>query len=308
MPFILNSKDWKKATGSTGKLFIHETSDPHKAAKQSYDARMDAHYLIGCHMSKAYAEQLEHEKDRKQKNREALMAIIDIIHFLARQNISFRGHRVGTDSDNRSNFLELVHFNAKYNPVSKNWIDSHPRNVSWLSPEIQNELLHLLRVEVVAKTVDDIRGSSFSVLCDEVSDRSNSELMSIVLRYVSKNSSIVRSVLVGLVKVQSTTGKNLCDVIVNELIHLGLSLDDVAAQCFDGASNMSGLVNRVQARMKELCARKPIFVHCWAHVLNLILQDVVKQVPFCARIFYLLQQIYVQIEGSPKRHGEYMID
>ena len=49
--------------------------------------------------------------------------------------------------------------------------------------------------------------------------------------------------------------------------------------------------------MKDLCSRKPVFVHCWAHVLNLILQVVVKQVPRCGRTFDLLQSEDVCASG-----------
>lgn len=49
-----------------------------------------------------------------------------------------------------------------------------------------------------------------------------------------------------------------------------------------------------------------MFIHCWAHNLNLVLQDTVKNVPLCRQLFDLLQKLHVVIEGSPKRHGEYL--
>jgi hypothetical protein len=82
-------------------------------------------------------------------------------------------------------------------------------------------------------------------------------------------------------------------------------LSDIG-QCYDGASNMSGQYNGVQAKLKELCTRAPLYVHCWTHILNLVIQDVVKSVALCSRTFDLLQKTYVVVEGSPKRHGEYM--
>jgi len=35
-------------------------------------------------------------------------------------------------------------------------------------------------------------------------------------------------------------------------------------------------------------------------------QDVVKVVPVCSTVFDVLQKLYVLIEGSPKRHSEYL--
>ena len=142
-------------------------------------------------------------------------------------------------------------------------------------------------------------------MCDEVSDRSKCELMSLVIRFVGDDGEI-HECLVALIEVSSTAAENLSDVIVKKLNELHLSLDSVVGQCFDGASNMSGIHSGVQAHIKELCSSKPIFIHCWAHVLNLIVQDIVRLVPSCSMVFDTLQKLYVFIEGSPKRHGEYM--
>ena len=138
-------KDWKKTTGKDGKLLKHETSSAYRAAFHMYTSRLnETSSSVAAHLSKAYAEKLQRDKEEKTRNREVVAAIADIIRFLARQNISFRGHCERDGSANRGNFLEMVHFMAKYNPVLKNWLESHPGNVSWLSHDVQNELLHLL--------------------------------------------------------------------------------------------------------------------------------------------------------------------
>jgi len=70
-------------------------------------------------LSEVYAEKLQRDKDEKARNRELVTATsnADIIRFLARQNISFRGRCEGDGSANRGNFLEMAHLMAKYNPV-----------------------------------------------------------------------------------------------------------------------------------------------------------------------------------------------
>lgn len=96
-------------------------------------------------------------------------------------------------------------------------------------------------------------------MCDEVSDRSNCELMSLVIGFVD-NDGEIHECVVALIEVSSTAAENLSDVIVKKLNGLHLSLGNVVGQCFDGASNMSGIHTGVQARIKELCPRKPIFI------------------------------------------------
>ena len=242
---------------------------------------------VAFQLSQAYGERLKREQDEKTKNRQVLSTIADIIRFLARQNISFRGHREHSDSDNRGNFLEIVHFMANYNPLLKDWLANHPGNVSWLSHDVQNELLQVIADEVLSNIISECAGKMYSIMCDELSDRANYELTSPVVRYVI-DSGIVWESLVALIKVNSTTASNLCDVVVARLEKLHLPLEFVIAQCYDGAANMSEQYNGLQARLKDKCPRKPIYVHCWAHVLNLVLQDAVKSVRLCTQTFDLL--------------------
>jgi len=304
-PFCITNKDWKKATGDKGKLAKHESSSAHKESDMKYRARQSTS-SVAVHLSRAYAEEQQRLRDEKEKNRAALRSIIDIIRFLARQNISFRGHLESeSNSFNRGNFLELVYFTAQYDPVLKWWIDSHPQNVSWLSHDIQNDLLHMIALEVLSRIAAECRGSIYSIICDEVSDRSNHELLSVVVRYVL-DTGLVQESVIALIKVDRTDAEYLSKILIKRLIDLNMSLNDIVGQCYDGASNMAGQYTGVQARLKGQCAREPIFIHCWAHKLNLVLQDVVKGVPECSRIFDLLQKLYVVIEGSPKRHGEYL--
>ena len=134
---------------------------------------------------------------------------------------------------------------------------------------------------------------------------SNSELMNIIVRYVTAFG-FIREAAVGLIKVDIIAAANLCSVVDVRLKESRLSVNDIAGQCYDGASNISGHTSGLQARLKDLSIRKPIFVHYWAHVLNLVLLDTCKQVSACPRTLELLHSVYVVVEGSPKRHGEYM--
>lgn len=147
----MDGGDWKKATGSDGKMAKHEGSEAHRKAASDYKARLtEQQSSVAAHLSQAYAERLQREAAEKAKNRAVLCTIIDVIRFLARQNISFRGKDESANSMNQGNFLELIHFTAKYNAELDSWLKNHPGNVSWLSPQIQNELLHNLAEECVS--------------------------------------------------------------------------------------------------------------------------------------------------------------
>ena len=75
----------KKATGKDGKLAKHESSSAFREAEQSYFSRKSTN--VAAQLSKAYADELKRQQDEKQQKRAVLAIIVDIVRFLARQNI-----------------------------------------------------------------------------------------------------------------------------------------------------------------------------------------------------------------------------
>ena len=51
------------------------------------------------------------------------------------------------------------------------------------------------------------------------------------------------------------------------------TFDNLVAQTYDGASNMTGKYNGLQALIKSCVGEHVIFTHCYAHSLNLVLSD-----------------------------------
>ncbi|XP_038060491.1 zinc finger MYM-type protein 1-like [Patiria miniata] len=60
---------------------------------------------------------------------------------------------------------------------------------------------------------------------------------------------------------------------------------------------MSGAVSGVAKRIQEV-APSAVYVHCYAHRLNLVIVDTCKTVKEAANFFALLQQLYVFVSGS----------
>ena len=88
----------------------------------------------------------------------------------------------------------------------------------------------------------------YTVIADEVTDISNKEQLSIVLRYVDSDSVLVREDLVGFVECDTgISGRNLADKITTCLEGLGLDLCNLRGQAYDGAGNMAGSVNGTAA-------------------------------------------------------------
>ena len=115
----------------------------------------------------------------------------------------------------------------------------------------------------------------FSLIADEATDILHNEQVCIAVRWVDSNYAIYEQAL-GLVQLLDTKALTLFSVIKDCLIRCSLPITSCVGQAHDGASNMSGVRNGVQALMKRE-ADTCLYVHCFAHSLNLCIQDVVRR-------------------------------
>ena len=84
------------------------------------------------------------------------------------------------------------------------------------------------------------------------------------------------------------------------LVRCCLPITDCVGQAYDGASNMSGVRNGVQALMKkesDVC----LYVHCFAHSLNLCVQEVTRRCELLRNCLEFISQLVQLIRFSPKR-------
>lgn len=92
--------------------------------------------------------------------------------------------------------------------------------------------------------------------------------MTVYIRYVDLTNCVIQEDFLGFVKMTSTTGASIKNAIKQKLEELGLSLDNLRGQGYDGGSNMAGKNNGVQAIILN---EQPLafYTHCFIHSLNL---------------------------------------
>ena len=64
---------------------------------------------------------------------------------------------------------------------------------------------------------------------------------------------------IGFFSTASTEGKVFFELVKRVITERDLKLEDIVAECFDGASNMSGVQKGVAAQVKECSPRKCIY-------------------------------------------------
>ena len=251
-------------------------------------------------------------------NTRKLRSILECAIFCARQNIGLRGHRneeYNPESGERptrnpGNFLSLLHFRAESGDQA---LREHftltgkgPKNVTYRTPRVQNELLECAGKFLQDKILHDIRRRGiFSLCADEAADCSNQEQMAVVVRFVDPDTLDVREEFMDfLLFASGTTGRALADMLLGWLEDKQLDKSKVRGQCYDGASNMSGRLQGAASLIKESCGHLAEYMHCNAHVLNLCVIATSK-VKAVQNMWGVLKELSLFFDNSPKRQSQF---
>ena len=292
--------DWKHALGRHGILPSHDKCSSHKqamAAWKQYQSNVRHQTSVADQLGLARSQQIV-------KNRHYLKTIAEIILFCSHQEISLRGHNEGKESSNKGNFLEMLQLIARHDDNIQKQILLGPKNATYTSPETQNTILQIgdMVRSNIANAVQEV--GYFSILADETKDISKKEQLAVVVRYVSLETANIHERFLTYVEATSLTAESLASYILETLKKYQLDAKLMVSQGYDGASVMSGRCSGVQMRIKEH-APHAIYIHCHAHVLNLVLVDSVKAIPEAAEFFALLEALYIFMSTS-KAHTVFL--
>ena len=156
---------------------------------------------------------------------------------------------------NKGNFKAILEFRALGDPVLQEHLASGPKNAQYTSSRTQNGYSCTLisctdmRVQeslTLQKIVEKVKKNElYSIICDECTDSSNREQLSLSVRYVADMR--VQEFFLGFIElVSGVTGEAIAAVIEAVLVECHLDPTHIRGQAFDGASNMSGRYRVVQ--------------------------------------------------------------
>ncbi|CAI0404293.1 unnamed protein product [Linum tenue] len=228
---------------------------------------------------------------------------IQVARLLALQGHAFRGHDESIESTNRGNFIEHLQFLADNNEeINSVVLDNAPLNAKYISPEIQKQILHVLAKKVRTHIFEEVGDSKFSIIVDEASDESNHEQMAIVLRFVDAKG-FIQERFFDIIHVEDTTSKTLYSAIRSALSFNKFPIHNLRGQGYDGASNMRGEWNGLQALfLKD--SPQAYYVHYMAHRLQLSLVAAARDVFWVHEFFTHLSSIVTTVTGYCKRQDQ----
>ena len=209
-------------------------------------------------------------------NREKMLSIIKTVIFCGQNNLPLRGKRDNNTEDTslQGNVQALLDLRIDSGDTKlEEHLENAPRNATYRSKTIQNEIIETLGSYVLSKISAEVKVSKmFSILANEAADISNKENLPLVLRFVdiSKN---IRDVFVGFHHCEDgTTGEAIERLFLKAVQDHGLTMDDCRGQAYDGAGNMAGRYLGASTLIQSQF-NKALHIHCWNLRLNLCVAD-----------------------------------
>ncbi|XP_065662612.1 zinc finger MYM-type protein 1-like [Hydra vulgaris] len=216
----------------------------------------------------------------KEKWRNILKVVIDSIMFSAKNNLAFRGSSNIIGEPNSGIFLNTIELIARYHhPLAEHIanVKLKQKSVSYLSPQIQNELIELLgrKSEVIL------------YVC------------------VTDGECSIEESFLDFIESYQKTGVGLASEILFSLNKDELNIEDCRGQGYDNRANMSGKYSGVQA---QITAQNDLarYVPCAAHTLNLVRVHSAEVSPFMITFFGKVQKIFNFFSSSTNRWDKLM--
>lgn len=189
-----------------------------------------------------------------------MIRIISAIKFLTKNSLAFRGKSYTIFTKNNGNFLGLMEMLSEFDPV----ISEHVRRIinkethdHYLGHQIQDELIQILAEKIKENILSKVKQFKYySIIMDSTPDINHREQISIVIRIVLMNSEksmepSIKEYFLTFINVNSTTGLNLSNILINQLNKYNLKLSNCRGQSYDNGPNMVSLYKGVQSRILQ---------------------------------------------------------
>ncbi|CAH0549851.1 unnamed protein product [Brassicogethes aeneus] len=315
--FTQGMSDWRHVYQ---RINEHEISNQHTNSVTSY-FRFVANKCINKLLCDS--EILKKKQSKITQNREVVHRVIDVIKLISKRGLSYRGKTneaaYTLDSENEhkdhGTFLEIILLLSKYDIVLKNHLDSaieiSKKNeekgiknrtgnfVTFISKTTVNMLISIITTDIKKLIFEQIKSSGmFSLELDTTQDISVMDQCSVVVRYVYQKQVMER--LVAVVSCHDSTGQGFHDIINNVLQKNDLDVGFCIADSTDGAANMQGKYNGFTVKMQDQ-NQNHVHIWCYAHILNLVLNDILKDNLQASNLFSLLNTTASFFRESYKR-------
>lgn len=281
------------------KVKKHESSKTHMDSCLRFSAF--GRVNIATQLDESYRLAVRRHNDEVSKNRHILARLIDCVKFCGVFELALRGKDESEGSNNPGIFRGLVDLVASLDEA----FEEHLKTATVFkgtSKTVQNELLESMLAVIRGHITEEVKSAKFvAIQADETTDVSTQTQLVLVLRYIDSNHAVQERCFEFL-PVMDATSEAIASVLLDRLNSLFSEGDreKLIAQAYDGASVMRGERAGVQQKVRAHF-KNAHYVHCYAHQLNLIMQQATSHIPAVRVFFSDLCGIATFFTRSPKR-------
>lgn len=216
-------------------------------------------------------------------NRNILKRLIDVVCLIGTHELT-----------NRTNYIGLIELVAKYDETLKIHLKDTTafRSAFATSNEAQDNLMKSIADVVLDSIKLEIKEAKFVSI---IMDSSNSNRLAVIVRYIKSDGTVQNRFLKFLDT--TATHANTVEIIYKIVEELECGSKFIA-QSYDGGVVMTDNLEDVQTKIKS-SYRNAIFIHCYAHRLNLILSQSLQYIKDCKHFFSNLNGIGDFLTKSP---------
>ncbi|XP_078539195.1 zinc finger MYM-type protein 1-like [Lissotriton helveticus] len=257
---------------------------------------------IEAHISDTYRRAIMKHNEAVDKNRRILSTLIDCIRFCGTFELVLQGHDESENSLNPGMFRGLVDLSASLDRE----MEARLANVAVLkgtSKTIQNELLECMLEIVRSYIVQQLKTTDFvAIQADDTTDVANKTQAVLIFRYIENDIKVVER-FYGFIHLKDSIAETVATAMLTELDVIFPEHSEkqkLIAQSYDGASVTRGIFGGVQKKIQAVYPNAH-YVHCYAHQLNLIIQQAVGRISEAYIFFLDVASIAAFFSGSSKR-------
>ena len=209
-----------------------------------------------------------------------------------KQCTALRGHRedIHNSSNNCGIFFAILKLLSETNSDLKHHLDaSSPRNATYISPYIQNELIEIISFDILQKgLMEEVKEAKFFSLMANGVESHHTEQLPICLEFVNKECNI-REEFLEFGKCEQTNGESVFREIMRIIEKNNLNIEFCRGQGYDVVANMSSQAVGVQKQVKDL-SKKAVYTHCCSHNLSLVLVSACK-IPAVLNVLDIVKEV-----------------
>ena len=178
---------------------------------------------------------------------------MESLRYLVQLGIPLRGKEECND-----NFTQLLLLRGKDHPfINERLTSTRELGSLYIHLNYQNDLINIMSKQLLRKKLYDVNRSRMFFLCDEYTDVSNKQQLSMCVRWIGDSLNPHEDFL-GFYELPNIASDTVVNASRNSLTCFNLPLSHLRSQSYDGASNMLGKRSGVAAQKKKRVKPKAI--------------------------------------------------